>query len=110
MPENVEHLLELIAHTTSLGLTYTCTTKGIEDQVERMENEKGKSNGNEKGKERIDSSNDNDSTKGQRIEEGNGKGTDKSSGYHVVFRTSISGYERELLLTRADALLYTPDR
>lgn len=28
----------------------------------------------------------------------------------VVFRTSISGHEREALLTRADALLYTPDR
>jgi glycosyltransferase involved in cell wall biosynthesis len=28
----------------------------------------------------------------------------------VVFRTSISGQEREALLTRADALLYTPDR
>lgn len=28
----------------------------------------------------------------------------------VVFRTSVSGQEREALLTRADALLYTPDR
>lgn len=28
----------------------------------------------------------------------------------VVFRTSISGQEREALLSRADALLYTPDR
>lgn len=28
----------------------------------------------------------------------------------VVFRTSISGQEREALLARADALLYTPDK
>ena len=28
----------------------------------------------------------------------------------VIFRTSVSGQEREALLARADALLYTPDR
>lgn len=30
--------------------------------------------------------------------------------FHVIFRTSISGLERESLLHCADALLYTPDR
>ena len=33
-----------------------------------------------------------------------------NSNFHIVFRTSISGLERESLLHRADALLYTPDR
>ena len=73
VPENVEHLRELIAHTTSLGLSYMCTAEEVVD----------------KG--------------GQSREAG-------TAGYHVVFRTSISGHERELLLNRADALLYTPDR
>ena len=33
-----------------------------------------------------------------------------NSDFHIVFRTSISGLERESLLHRAEALLYTPDR
>lgn len=83
--ENVEYLKDLQAHCTSLNLPYVYQSKSSS----------------------LDDSNTNcDSDSGNNL-------VSLSLGQlrvTVIFRTSIPAWEREALLARSAALLYTPDR
>lgn len=80
--ENVEYLQELQAHCASLNLPYTYEQYG------------------QKGPTCSDNGGDKSCA---HVHEGGVR-------VSVVFRTSIPTAEREALLSRSDALLYTPDR
>jgi glycosyltransferase involved in cell wall biosynthesis len=102
VPENVQYLVELMNHCTALKIpfSYTPDTKKM-TEIEKIKHEKMK----------IDNSTalmkSSPATSGVNESE---KHSEKGMNVHVVFRTSISGLEREALLERAVALLYTPDR
>lgn len=102
VPENVQYLVELMNHCTALKISFSYTP----DTTKMTESEKIKHE-----KMKIDNSTplmkSSPATSGVNESE---KHSEKEMNVHVVFRTSISGLEREALLERAVGLLYTPDR
>lgn len=102
VPENVQYLVELMDHCTALKISFSYTPDTTKmTEIEKIKHEKMK----------IDNSTalmkSSPATSGVNESE---KHSEKEMNVHVVFRTSISGLEREALLERAVALLYTPDR
>lgn len=100
VPENTEYLVELMSHCEALQIPFTYTP----DKTKISET-------NDFKRDKIESNAvDLKPSAQSAIEHKNEKPSGKEMVVHVVFRTSISGLEREALLERADALLYTPDR
>jgi alpha-1,3/alpha-1,6-mannosyltransferase len=97
VPENTQYLVELMDHCQSLKIPFSYTP----DTAKRSESEKRKN-------DNIEIESNPAVLKSSPVEKSDGK--EMEMDVHVVFRTSISEMEREALLERADALLYTPDR
>jgi glycosyltransferase involved in cell wall biosynthesis len=102
VPENTQYLVELMDHCKSLKIPFSYSP----DVTKLSESEKRE---HEKVEIESDAAVIKSSPSVSVVNECE-KSDEKEMDVHVVFRTSISGLEREALLERADALLYTPDR
>lgn len=102
VPENKEYLVELMGHckTLKIPFSYTLDTTNMSESERRNHEEMNT---------QSEAALTNSSPTLLAVNEYK-ISDEKVMDVRVVFRTSISGLEREALLERAVALLYTPDR